>query len=133
MSLDQGLDARLHSDAAAPVTLCLPAARGLSAAGRLVAGGVASRAGLDARQIRDLGLVVDTLLSGSTTQRSVTLELLEHTSGVTLRIGPLALRDNDRDLERALGAFTDRAGVEPSARGAWITVTLDRRSDARGS
>ncbi len=102
---------------------------GLHAAGRLVVGGFASRAGLDVDQIADLRLVVGALLQQPPAKTSLELTLSENDHGVDIRIGPFAPPSaRARASRRALGVLTDDFAVEASEHGDWIAVTLNRRS-----
>lgn len=124
------------------VELEIPASRPFHAAGRLVAGGVASRVGLDVDRLDDLRLAVEALLSQAPATETLTLTMAESRHAFDLEIGPFASVDIDSEadvdtdlprLERVLGALVDDFVVHEGEHGVWFAVRVTRRPDGRGS
>jgi hypothetical protein len=132
------------------VELEIPARRPFHAAGRLVAGGVAARVGLDVDRMEDLRLAVEALLfMQSPAGETLTLTMAESGQAFDLEIGPfVAPDDSDGEtdvpstslpstsllsLEPVVRALVDDFVVHEEQRGVWFAVRVTRRPDGRGS
>lgn len=119
---------------AATVELEIPADLRFRAVGRLVAGGLAARAGLDIDEIDEVRLAIEMLLRQPPARDALSLSMTESRDALELTIGPFSSTVADPTaLERVLVPLVDDFLVRKSERGEWFTVRVSRRPGGRES
>jgi hypothetical protein len=119
---------------AATVELQIPADLRFRAVGRLVAGGLAARAGLDIDEIDDVRLAIETLLRQPPARDELHLSMTESRDALELTIGPFSSTVADpAALERVLVPLVDDFFVRKSESGEWFTIRVSRRPSGRES
>jgi hypothetical protein len=118
---------------ATTVELEIPAHRRFHAVGRLVTGGLATRAGLDVDELDDLRLAVETILQQPPAQDALSLSITESGKALELTVGPFASKGERAALEWALSGLVDDFLVRESEHGKWLAVSVSPRQGTRGS
>lgn len=105
-----------------------PADRRFHAAARLVAGGVATRIGLDVDEIGDLRLAIDAALLERPAGPTLRLTMTESDDGACeLELGPFVAGDDRSALARVLRALVDGVHLHEAGHGEWIAVKVERQ------
>jgi hypothetical protein len=114
------------------IELSIPAGRQFHPTGRLVAGGLASRVGLDVDRMDDLRLAVESVLLQRPAAETLLLTMTESASDIHLRIGPFAPTAPGRPgLERVLATLVDDSSAQRTEHGDWIAIRVNRRRVSR--
>lgn len=115
----------------AVVELDLPEGRSFDAVGRLVAGGIAARAGLGVDRIDDFQLAVQAVRRDPRASGRTRLLLVSDEQGLRAEIGPLAGGRRHEALEGVLSSLVQGVETRTTGPDTWITLRVGPPAPAR--
>jgi hypothetical protein len=119
-----GLGEGGSNDHAAVVELELPDGRSFDAVGRLVAAGVAGRAGLPVDRIDRLQLALQAVRRDPRARGTTRISLTSSQGELQAEIGPLSRTSPDGELEDVLSTLVKDVEMRVAGEDTWITLRL---------